>query len=319
MQKKISIALATYNGERFLCEQLDSLYRQTYQNIEIIVGDDCSSDGTIKILQEYKRKYGLYYFVNKKNLGYIKNFEIILSKCTGEYIALSDQDDVWKENKLEVLLNNIGNIDLICSDAALINEKREIISSSLKEYQDIRVWNSNQFEHLLFDNFITGCTTLFRRNILGDIVFLSEGIPHDWWLGILASMRAGIRYLKEPLVLYRQHESNSIGAKKKNNGSINLENRKNKIIKEIDEIYKRLSLIMKTLTESNEYNFIRNNPQFKENLYNLNKIMSDISEYKSSIIRGFPLHLDAFRIAWKYRHYWFKNKPALCALGKLYG
>jgi glycosyltransferase involved in cell wall biosynthesis len=91
----ISLAMPTYNGERFLREQLDSIYNQTIVPDEVIVVDDCSTDGTISILEEYKKKYGLKYWVNEKNLGYNKNFEKAISLCTGDYIALSDQDDVW--------------------------------------------------------------------------------------------------------------------------------------------------------------------------------------------------------------------------------
>ena len=100
MSDTISIAMTTYNGERFLREQLDSLYRQSLMPTEIIVCDDASTDSTTSILEEYKQNHGLTYFVNKARMGYNANFYQAISLCHGNYIALCDQDDVWKEDKL---------------------------------------------------------------------------------------------------------------------------------------------------------------------------------------------------------------------------
>ena len=104
----ISIAMATYNGEKYLAEQLDSILAQTVQDFELIVCDDCSSDSTAEILSRYAEKDSrIKIFVNEKNLGFVKNFEKAVSLCSGEYIALSDQDDVWFAGHLEILLRNI--------------------------------------------------------------------------------------------------------------------------------------------------------------------------------------------------------------------
>jgi len=126
MKYLISFALATYNGSKYLKEQLDSFYNQTYKNFEVIVVDDVSTDDTVKILEQYKRKYGLIYFVNSTNLGVTKNFEKAISMCSGEYIALADQDDIWLPKKLEILHKNIGDSSLIYSNACIINENSEI-------------------------------------------------------------------------------------------------------------------------------------------------------------------------------------------------
>ena len=129
--KLVSIAMATYNGEKYLRKQLESIYNQTYKNIEFIVCDDRSSDKTVKILQEYQNKYGLKFFINEQNLGFVKNFEKAASLCTGEYIAFADQDDVWLPDKIEILLSEIGNNSLICSDAKLIDENNNQVAESL--------------------------------------------------------------------------------------------------------------------------------------------------------------------------------------------
>src|SRR5690606_33629827 len=111
----ISIALCTYNGEKFLAEQLDSIVNQTYKNIEIIAVDDCSTDRTLTILQKYASKdVRVKVYSNKTNKGYSKNFEYAISLCTGDYIAVSDQDDIWVSDKLELLINKIRiNDDLL--------------------------------------------------------------------------------------------------------------------------------------------------------------------------------------------------------------
>ena len=101
MNKKISLAMTTYNGEKFLREQLESIYSQTRVPDEVIVCDDNSSDGTIQILEEYRQNKGLIYYVNKPALGVNSNFYKAISLCTGDYIALSDQDDIWKCDKIK--------------------------------------------------------------------------------------------------------------------------------------------------------------------------------------------------------------------------
>ena len=113
--------MTTYNGERYLQEQIDSILNQTYSNFELIICDDCSTDSTIEIISSYNDSR-IKLFVNDKNLGFKKNFEKAIKLCTGEYIALSDQDDIWKSNHLEVLYEKINNKELICGNNLLINE-----------------------------------------------------------------------------------------------------------------------------------------------------------------------------------------------------
>lgn len=118
----ISIAMATYNGEKYLREQLDSILAQTIQDFELIVCDDCSTDSTVQILNEYVEKDSrIKVFVNAKNLGFRKNFEKAIGLCKGEYIALSDQDDIWMTEHLELLVDNIQNKDLIAGNSELID------------------------------------------------------------------------------------------------------------------------------------------------------------------------------------------------------
>lgn len=212
MNTLISIALATYNGEKFLTEFLDSVYSQSYQNIEVIAVDDCSTDGTAIILEKYKQTHGLKYEVNAKNLGFIKNFEKVLSLCTGEYIALADQDDIWFPEKLPTLLDNIGNNLLIHSDAVLIDADKNVIASSFTKFSNKKV-NQSSFKNLLLYNNVTGCTSMINRELIQIAMpFPDKIMYHDWWLALVAAKHESIKYLPQQLLYYRQHENVSGGA-----------------------------------------------------------------------------------------------------------
>jgi len=119
----VSIALCTYNGDTYISSQLDTIINQTYGNIEIIVVDDGSTDNTLPILKHYEETGKIKLYRNNTNLGFIKNFEKAISLCTGDYIALSDQDDLWELNKIELLVNTIGENMLIFSDSEFIGRE----------------------------------------------------------------------------------------------------------------------------------------------------------------------------------------------------
>jgi len=152
---KVSIAIATYNGAKYLKEQLDSIYTQTLLPFEVIVCDDGSIDETIKILEEFKELKGLKYFINPIKLGFFRNFEKAITLCAGDLIALSDQDDYWLPNKLERLVNEIGASDLICSDAILIDANNNIIQESYFNYQNLFPYSDDLFLNIFFNNYVT--------------------------------------------------------------------------------------------------------------------------------------------------------------------
>ena len=184
-----------------------------------MVCDDGSTDGTAGILEEYARTQGLHYQVNPRNLGYIKNFEKTISLCSGDYIALCDQDDRWNPDKLKILTDEIGDHSLICSDAALIDGDGNKIAGSLRRYSRIHIPSRGRQVHsLIFNNFVMGCTSLFHRSdFISSLLYpFPDGIPHDRWIAVMASMRNGIKYLKKPLIEHRLHEKNIIGAKRNN-------------------------------------------------------------------------------------------------------
>jgi glycosyltransferase involved in cell wall biosynthesis len=218
MKKKlVSVAVATWNGSKFLRKQLDSLFNQTYRNLEVVVADDNSEDSTLCILEEYKKKAGLSYVVNSKRLGVVRNFERVLSLCKGDYIAFCDQDDIWFPKKVETLVSEIGDYSLICSDAKLIDENDKVFAESFHRYSNIEVPKDKEyFYHLVFHNFVTGCTALLKKELLDVALPIPDGEKyHDWWFALAASKYGGIKYLRDQLVFYRQHSSNDTGIVKK--------------------------------------------------------------------------------------------------------
>ena len=204
----VSIAVCTYNGERFLREQLDSLVRQTYSNKEIIVVDDCSTDNTIEILKEYAAKYPfLSYSRNEQNLGYVKNFEKVVGMCNGEYIALSDQDDIWDLNKIQLQVSQIGDHALIYHDSICVDEKGNSLHKKLSDI--CRLYEGHLPHPFLFFNCVSGHSILFHKRILSDIIPFDVQYFHDRWIAFIASERGGIKLLPNALVKYRQHSSSS--------------------------------------------------------------------------------------------------------------
>ena len=206
----VSIVLATYNGEKYLAEQLQSLFQQTYANIEIIAVDDCSSDKTVEILNEHAKNHrNMKVFVNDHNLGFIKNFERGCSLSNGNYIAFCDQDYYWDKNKIKKMAEAIGDHWLIYCDSMVCDENlksKEIRVSSLVNY---RSWN-NCLQLAVFCR-IYAHAMFFKRALFKAAYPFLEVIPPDWWLPYLSTFHGGMKYLDEPLVMYRQHASNVSG------------------------------------------------------------------------------------------------------------
>ena len=215
----ISIAMTTYNGECYIQEQLDSIIAQRMANWELVICDDCSSDNTWLILQEYSQKDGrVKIFRNEKNLGFKRNFEKAISFCTGEYIALCDQDDVWSENHLSILLQNIGCHDLICANALYIDSSGNTTGLSVKRTGFYVSENKNeQFFQLFFQNYVQGCTCLFKKCLVEKIIPIPDEYQfHDWWIAVVAAMNGGAYYIDEKIVNYRIHSKSITNSNNRN-------------------------------------------------------------------------------------------------------
>lgn len=223
---KISIACCTYNGERFLKQQLDSMLIQTVLPSELIVCDDGSSDRTIEILERFAdiAPFSVKAYKNDAQpLGSTKNFEKAISLCKGDIIVLSDQDDVWMPNKLALLQKAISDgAGLVFSDAELVDENLKPFNYSLFGSFDLSRKEKNQMAHgYMFDvlmrrNIVTGATAAFSRQHLALILPISNNWIHDAWIALLIASVDKITVIQQPLIKYRQHNKNQIGAKKLN-------------------------------------------------------------------------------------------------------
>ncbi|MHB1657182.1 MAG: glycosyltransferase family 2 protein [Burkholderiales bacterium] len=219
---RISVAMATYNGEKFLRQQLDSIFSQTCPAKEVIVTDDRSTDNTVKILEEYSQIYPLRYIVNETNLGVVRNFEKAISLCKGKYIALADQDDVWRTDKLAIAFGKMKEIEsshpgipvLVHSDLCVVDERLNVICESLWKGQKTYPELYKSPEQVAIQNLVTGCTILMNRAALNVTVpFPAEVLMHDWWMAINIIKYGIVVSISEPLVFYRQHGGNQVGFK----------------------------------------------------------------------------------------------------------
>ena len=218
----ISVALCTRNGARFVEEQVRSILAQTLQPAEIVLSDDASTDATVALVTALVEPtaVALRLFANDPALGVTKNFEQALNACSGELVALSDQDDVWRPDRLERaahLFAEQPSLLLAGSDARLVDEGGEPLGSTLFDTLSISdaefaaIDGSDAFAALLRRNIVTGATTMIRRELVEAAVPFPSSWVHDEWLATVASAIGGIAMSREPLIDYRQHGGNQIG------------------------------------------------------------------------------------------------------------
>lgn len=220
----IDILLATYNGEKYLTQQLDSIVSQRFTQWRIIARDDCSSDNTRQLLNEYQQKFPAQFQIlddELGNVGILQNFSLLMQHSTAPYIMFCDQDDIWLPEKIELSLNAIKDAEcdnseiplLVHSDLKVVDEQLNILAESFWHYQNLNP-KLDSLNRLLVQNTVTGCTVMINRKLLT----LAKEIPqqaimHDWWLGLIAATFGKIIIVNLPTVLYRQHSNNDTGAK----------------------------------------------------------------------------------------------------------
>lgn len=204
----ISIALCTYNGERFLAEQLDTLVGQTYPNLELVISDDCSKDKTWQILKAYEDRFPFVRLhQNTENLGYQKNFENTLKRCRGYYILISDQDDIWERDKISKLYQNMEGNLLIYHDSEFVDEKGKSLNMRMSDKLNM-VAGTDPLPFLFF-NCVSGHSMMFRKALLDHILPFPDAGVYDHYMAFVASGKGAVGYLPECLVKHRQHEGNS--------------------------------------------------------------------------------------------------------------
>ena len=264
MEEKIDILLATYNGEKYLKEQLDSILNQTYKNIRIIISDDCSKDTTPEILKEYQKKDDrIELHIQKNNLGVVKNIEFLLKEVKSPYYMLADQDDYWLPEKAEKSLEKLKEekADLVFGDLEVVDKNLNTMYSSFNDYMLLtrkinKYINSYKVNYLY--NCITGCTVLAKKETIEKIIPLptnSKRVLHDHWIGLMVALNGKLAYVPEKYIRYRQHGNNEVGTDKISHGF--------KKLKQVRDWFIDVKLgIFET--------YVKNNERFPEELQKLN-------------------------------------------------
>ena len=221
---KISIALCTYNGAKFIIRQLESFSAQTRLPDELVICDDCSSDATVEIIRDFisNAPFPVWLQVNQTNLGSTKNFEKAISSCAGELIYLSDQDDLWLPDKIariEAEFEKNPKVGMVFSDAEIVDENLQPLGRTLWSFtfsdEKREVARAGKFfDVLLAQNVVTGATMAFRAEFRKTFTPIPEGIPnliHDGWISLVIAGEAEVVFIDEPLVKYRQHAAQQLG------------------------------------------------------------------------------------------------------------
>lgn len=228
----VSVVLATYNGERYLEEQLLSLLEQTRPADEVIICDDCSTDRTAEIAKDFIEKHqckGWCFLCCRENVGFVKNFLRALSNATGDVVFLCDQDDVWHKEKIEKMctfFDEKKDALSLCTTLCPVNKNGEKISmptpagtSNLGLVRQVVAEGDSvkiTLAECMRSNVSAGCTMALRRSLVQEYVEKSIGeIPHDQELNLIAAERNSLYFLNLPLTLYRLHENNTLGLKER--------------------------------------------------------------------------------------------------------
>ncbi|MBQ2938152.1 MAG: glycosyltransferase [Clostridia bacterium] len=219
MEDKVDILLTTYNTKiEYLKMQIDSILNQTYKNFTLIISDDCSPNKEVRtVLKEYEQKDDrIKLYFQEKNLGYTKNFEFALTKSTAEYIAFSDHDDIWYDNKIEESLKILKekDVDLVYCDAKQIDENGKVLHESYLRYKNMPVISGKDLILLFSRHIAIGCSQMFTRDVKEKILpFTENTMAHDWNTEYIANRLKGIYCIDKVLFEYRLHGNNAFGGR----------------------------------------------------------------------------------------------------------
>lgn len=282
----VSILMATYNGERYLKEQIESILNQTYKDFVLFIRDDNSTDGTNEIIGEYVKQYPekiIQVKDEKIAKGACKNFMYLLEYVHNlkkyDMFMFSDQDDVWIEDKVECTVNEYKKIEnkeqpiLVHTDLYVVDSELNIIDESFLGYSNLN-GRYNQFNNYLIQNNVTGCTTFINKSLVDLVKFDIKDIRmHDWYFALIASAFGQVIFIDKPTIKYRQHGGNVLGAKK---------------VDGFKEIYKKIIGNFKNSTIKKDLNDLFFQAEsFKENHYDLlddnkKKMIDDFCKIKDT-------------------------------------
>lgn len=232
MQPSIDILMAVYNNEEFILEQLESLACQTYPHFRIIIRDDCSSDGSVSLIEEFSSRHPDRVILIKgtENLGAKGNFAKLMDECKSKYAMFCDADDIWSPTKIEETLHLMQKNEalygektplLVHTDLSVVDRNLQSVCPSFWDYSQLNPHSARSINRLLTQNVVTGCTMLINRPLLELASPIpQEAVMHDWWIALVASAFGHIDFTLKPTILYRQHGKNSIGAKNKKSFSV---------------------------------------------------------------------------------------------------
>ena len=203
----ISVCMATFNGERYLMQQLESILDQLPQESEVIVSDDGSNDGTISLLEKIASSDRRLRIINGPGLSSIaKNFENALVEAKGDMIFLADQDDIWLPKKVAECIKGLYTADMVLSNCRLVDEQGRVMNCECADFIRFR---TGLIPNLVRNRF-TGSMMAFRSSLLKHILPIPDRVPmHDWWIGMNGCIFGRIKYISTPLVLYRRHNANA--------------------------------------------------------------------------------------------------------------
>ncbi len=209
---KISVALAAYKGEQYISEQLDSILGQLGENDELIVSDDYPEGKTREIVMNYQSRDKRVCYIEGEGKGVVKNFENALKACSGDVIFLSDQDDVWMPDKVELVMKEFSKgADLVLHDASVTDSFLKITEPSY-----FAVHGSNaSFSGNIARNSFVGCCMAFKKQVMLESLPFPEALPmHDWWIALVAiKKKRKVVLLSEPLIKWRRHSETVTGRK----------------------------------------------------------------------------------------------------------
>lgn len=220
---KIAILMATYNGEKYICQQIDSILSQTCKDWELYIHDDGSTDNTIAVVESYVEKYpNKIHLIDGKSTGGAKyNFFYMFGQVEAPYYMTCDQDDVWLDKKIELTYDKMLTIEnkadvpcLVYTELRVVDSELNTIADTMSGYQslDCHKRTINQF---ILQNSVTGCTMMVNRALRDKMLRITDidnTIMHDWWAALVAAQFGKTAFIDEPTILYRQHGYNSLGA-----------------------------------------------------------------------------------------------------------
>lgn len=210
---KVSVCLATYNGQRFIVEQIESILLQLSHDDELIICDDCSLDATRdEVISISNRDPRVCLFVQKSNVGHVRNFEKTITHASGDIIFLSDQDDIWMPGKyremVDCLVNN-PDVQLVHHALSTIDADGVLMKELLNPLQEGRQPRFRYTFRQIIKGQIFGCAVAFRRSLLNVVLpFPSSAYAHDHWLAVASGISGSVYFINKPLVSYRQHSAN---------------------------------------------------------------------------------------------------------------